>query len=174
LSIRHVDGGCPNESTARWPIADQVIRGGARTICSPRSRERRGRELAPVQTPPRHVYYNRDLRCLSSEPVWDVSLNVHFRHGGRFAAIDPTANQAVLEREHSRCTAKPRSDRRDQWPVTMIDGLLPPAAGGVAEPGVQIGAPPPPAPAADSGVQISPRVAATPSCPLAVVTRGPY
>ncbi len=59
------------------------------------------------------------------------------------------------------------------WPVTMIDGFPPPAAAGGADPGVQIGEPAPP-PAADSGVQISPRVAATPSCPLAVVTRGPY
>jgi hypothetical protein len=45
--------------------------------------------------------------------VWDDSLNVHFRHGGRFAAIDLTANQAIIERENSRYTAKPRSDRRN-------------------------------------------------------------
>ena len=28
---------------------------------SPRSRERHGRELASIQTPPRHVYYNPDF-----------------------------------------------------------------------------------------------------------------
>ena len=56
-------------------------------------------------------------------------------------------------------------------PVTMIFDFPAPAAGGAAEPGVQIGEPPPPPP--ESGVQISPRAAATPSSPAAVVTRGP-
>jgi hypothetical protein len=172
--MRHVDGGCPNESTAMGPIANQEVR-GARTVWPPRSRERRGRELAPIQTPPRYVYYNPDFRFLSSEAMWDAALITHYsyRCDPRSSTMHPLADQAQGGAwEMPPLRPEFRLIGGDQWPVTMIDDFPPPAAGGVAVPGVQIGAPLPPA--ADSGVQISPRVAATPSCPLAVVTRGPY
>src|ERR1700678_1294050 len=67
--------------------------------------------------------------------------------------VRSTAKGAPSRRSHES-----RSTHAHHCPVTMIDGFPPPTAGGGAEPGVQIGEPPPP-PA--SGVQISPRAAAT-------------
>jgi hypothetical protein len=162
---------CRNESAATGPIANQKSP-GARTIWSPRSQERHGRELASIQTPPRHVYYNPDVRSLSSEPMLDVGLITHspgLRH--RLARHPASCAWSIVNRGAVPPRHDSRSDDRHHCPVTMIDGFSPPAVGVGAEPGVQIGEPPPPPP--ESGVQISPRVAATPSCPLAVVTRGP-
>jgi hypothetical protein len=165
---------CPNESAAMGPIAIQKSP-GARTIWSPRSRERHGRELTSIQTHPRHVYYNPDLHSLSSEPMFDVGLITHIscRHYRHHSAVHRSLDGAISgKRGPFNRSQKSRSAHMHHCPVTMIDGFPPPTAGGEEEPGVQIGEPPPPPPPA-SGVQISPRVAATPSCPLAVVTRGP-
>jgi hypothetical protein len=92
--------------------------------------------------------------------------NPHFMPTSLSLISDPSAHLTVpFRRSHGL-----RSTHTHHCPVTMIEGFPPPTAGGGAEPGVQIGEPPPPLPAA-SGVQISPRVAATPSSSPRLIRR---
>ena len=84
---------------------------------SPRSQERHGRELASVQTPPRHVYYNPDFPSLSSEPMWDAA----FDNG----LYDARLSEFQLPVDGPTATSKLFADQSDaMFPRNIDDGVL--------------------------------------------------
>lgn len=164
MSMRHVDGGCPNESTAMGPIANQEDRGGTDEMVSTLARTPRTGTRSDSNSSP-SLSLQRRLRLSVKRSNARRFLNRSvFLSSRRLLGPDPLGCEQGAQRRRGDppLLAVSRWVVCFQWPVTMIDGFPPAGAGGAADPGVQMDAPPPP-PAADSGVQISPRVAATPS-----------
>ena len=174
--MRHVDGGCPNESAAMGPIANQRSPGGTDDMVSALARTPRTGTRFDSNSSPPCLLQPRLPFAVKRTNVGRWFNNVTFLPGmtvthQRFIRADSTR---IAARRDAPPPGKRRSDRRHQCPVTMIDGF-PPSRGGRRR-GARASR------SASrrrrrrrrSGVQISPRVAATPSCPLAVVTRGPY
>jgi hypothetical protein len=178
LSTRHKsDGACPKKSAA--VRADCNLNDPEeRTKCSPRSQIHHGRERASVSdsSAPRLLQL-RDLFYVKRSNVRPAFENGQGR--ALFIDLRPPSNSPINTAPLPAIPAFPISSRASVRRLGHHPGMMsfdfPPAgAGAGAEPGVQIAPPLPPAlPAPLAGVQISPRVAATPSSPAAVVTRGP-
>ena len=137
---------------------------GERTMWSPRSQGRHGREARfdSNSSPPRSLQPRIPFACQANQcrklvrkTPFVVAVPVH---------RDCSRNRS---RHVRRSVMRFRWHRLDRvarsWPGRMIFGF-PPLAAGVPRNPASRSTTPPPRP--DSGVQISPRVAATPSCPV--------
>jgi hypothetical protein len=178
LSTRHFnDGGRPNKSAA--DRADcKSIGPRERTNCAPRSQVHHGRELASVSdSSASRLLQLRNLFCVKRTNARPAFENVLCR--ALLSDLQPLSDTPI-DTAISRATpaipisARARARSPCHYPGMMSFDFPPAGAGAGTEPGVQIAPPLPPAlPAPLAGVQISPRDAATPSSPAAVVTRGP-